>query len=75
MECYFGTAVERINGNLKSYIDVFYVYIIIIIITIIAIAITITIIIIISVLCPRAGPSLQTQGPRLQFCPKTGLPP
>ena len=27
-----------------------------------------------SVLCSRAGPSLQTQGPRLQFCPKAGLP-
>ena len=24
--------------------------------------------------CPRAGPSLQTQAPRLQFCPKTDLP-
>ena len=27
-----------------------------------------------SVFCPRAGPSLQTQAPRLQFCPKPGLP-
>ena len=27
-----------------------------------------------SVFCPRAGPSLQTQAPRLQFCPKAGLP-
>ena len=26
-----------------------------------------------SVFCPRAGPSLQTQAPRLQFCPKAGL--
>ena len=26
------------------------------------------------VFCPRAGPSLQTQAPRLQFCPKKGLP-
>ena len=24
--------------------------------------------------CPKAGPSLQTQAPRLQFCPKAGLP-
>ena len=29
---------------------------------------------IIIVFCPRAGPSLQTQAPRLQFCPKAGLP-
>ena len=28
-----------------------------------------------SVLCPRAGISLQTQAPRLQFCPKAGLRP
>ena len=27
-----------------------------------------------SVLCPRAGPSLQTQAPRLKFCPKAGPP-
>ena len=27
-----------------------------------------------SVFCPRAGPSLQTQAPRLQFYPKAGLP-
>ena len=27
-----------------------------------------------SVFCQRAGPSLQTQAPRLQFCPKAGLP-
>ena len=27
-----------------------------------------------SVFCPRAGPSLQTQAPRLQFCSKAGLP-
>ena len=27
-----------------------------------------------SVICPKAGPSLQTQAPRLQFCPKAGLP-
>ena len=27
-----------------------------------------------SVFCPRAGPSLETQAPRLQFCPKAGLP-
>ena len=27
-----------------------------------------------SLFCPRAGPSLQTQAPRLQFCPKAGLP-
>ena len=26
------------------------------------------------VFCPRAGPSLQTQAPRLQFCPQAGLP-
>ena len=26
------------------------------------------------VFCPRAGPSLQTQAPRLQFCPKADLP-
>ena len=31
--------------------------------------------IIIRVFCPRAGPSLQTQAPRLQFCPKAGIPP
>ena len=30
-------------------------------------------IIIIRVFCPRAGLSLQTQGPRLQFCPKAGF--
>ena len=29
---------------------------------------------IISVFCPRAGPSLQIQAPRLQFLPKAGLP-
>ena len=28
----------------------------------------------ISVICPRAGPSLQTQAPRLQLCSKAGLP-
>ena len=33
------------------------------------------IIIIIRVFCPRAGLSLQTQAPGLQFCPKAGLPP
>ena len=27
-----------------------------------------------SVFCPRAGPSLQTQAPRLKFYPKAGLP-
>ena len=27
-----------------------------------------------SVFCPRAGPSLQTQAPRLQLCPKAGIP-
>ena len=33
------------------------------------------IIIIIRVLYPRAGLSLQTQVPRLQFCPKADLAP
>ena len=28
-----------------------------------------------SVFCPRAGPSLQTQGLRPQFCSKAGVPP
>ena len=32
-------------------------------------------IIIIRVFCSRAGHSLQTQEPRLQFCSKTGFPP
>ena len=33
------------------------------------------IIIIIRVFCPRAGLSLGTRAPRLQFYPKVGLPP
>ena len=31
--------------------------------------------IIVRVFCPRVGPSLQTQEPRLYFCRKAGLPP
>ena len=31
--------------------------------------------IIIRVFCPRAGPSLQTQEPKPEFCSKAGLPP